>query len=190
MPPGHDRRQRRGDQRRVAGPRAGPLRRGQRGRRGRLPELLDLRHPWHDRAQAGQDRGREPVTIGSQADDHKAYCPGSHRISMRFTGDRGTGRLQGVQLFGHRHAEIAKRIDSAATAIFHGMTIDAVSDLVLVLHAPSAAPGKPSRWAPRPGRVTPGATNADFRTGGSGQRSGDFVADGASAHQGTGVTVA
>ena len=30
-----------------------------------------------------------------------------------------TGRLLGLQLFGHRHAEIAKRIDIAATAIFH-----------------------------------------------------------------------
>jgi len=33
---------------------------------------------------------------------------------MRFTGDRSTGRLLGVQLFGHRHAEVAKRIDVAA----------------------------------------------------------------------------
>ena len=37
---------------------------------------------------------------------------------MRVTGDRATGRLLGLQLFGHRHAEIAKRIDIAATAIF------------------------------------------------------------------------
>ena len=36
--------------------------------------------------------GFDPVTIGSEADDHKAYYPGSHRIHMRFTGDRATGR--------------------------------------------------------------------------------------------------
>ena len=65
----------------------------------------------HEATAAGFD----PVTVGSQADDHKAYYPGSHRITMRFTGDRGTGKLLGVQLFGHRHAEIAKRIDIAAT---------------------------------------------------------------------------
>ena len=29
-----------------------------------------------------------------------------------------------MQLFGHRHAEIAKRVDIAATAIFNGMTVD------------------------------------------------------------------
>jgi NADPH-dependent 2,4-dienoyl-CoA reductase/sulfur reductase-like enzyme len=90
----------------------------------------------HEAAAAGFD----PVTIGSEADDHKAYYPGSHRISMRFTGDRGTGRLLGVQLFGHRHAEIAKRIDIAATAIFHGMTIDAVSDLDLSYTPPLGSP--------------------------------------------------
>jgi NADPH-dependent 2,4-dienoyl-CoA reductase/sulfur reductase-like enzyme len=75
--------------------------------------------------------GFDPFTVESQADDHRAYYPGSHRIAMRVTGDRATGRLLGAQLFGHRHAEVAKRIDIAATAIFHGMTVDAMSDLDL-----------------------------------------------------------
>ena len=81
-----------------------------------------------------------PVTIGSEADDHKAYYPGSHRITMRVTGDRATGRLLGLQLFGHRHAEIAKRIDIAATAIFHGMTVDAIGDLDLSYTPPLGSP--------------------------------------------------
>ena len=84
--------------------------------------------------------GFDPVTIGSEADDHKAYYPGSHRITMRVTGDRATGRLLGVQLFGHRHAEIAKRIDIAATAIFSDMTVDAVSDLDLSYTPPLGSP--------------------------------------------------
>ncbi len=84
--------------------------------------------------------GFDPVTVGSEADDHKAYYPGSHRIQMRFTGDRTSGRLLGVQLFGHRCAEIAKRIDIAATAIFHHMTIDAVSDLDLSYTPPLGSP--------------------------------------------------
>ena len=90
----------------------------------------------HEAAAAGYD----PVTVSSEADDHKAYYPGSHRITMRFTGDRRTGRLLGVQLFGHRHAEIAKRIDIAATAIFHTMTADAVSDLDLSYTPPLGSP--------------------------------------------------
>ena len=84
--------------------------------------------------------GYGPVTVQSEADDHKAYYPGSHRISMRFTGDRVTGRLLGVQLFGHRHAEIAKRIDIAATAIFHNMTVDGLSDLDLSYTPPLGSP--------------------------------------------------
>jgi NADPH-dependent 2,4-dienoyl-CoA reductase/sulfur reductase-like enzyme len=84
--------------------------------------------------------GFDPVTVAAEADDHKAYYPGSHRITIRLTGDRVTGRLLGVQLFGHRHAEIAKRIDIAATAIFHGMTVDAVSDLDLSYTPPLGSP--------------------------------------------------
>jgi NADPH-dependent 2,4-dienoyl-CoA reductase/sulfur reductase-like enzyme len=84
--------------------------------------------------------GFDPVTVGSAADDHKAYYPGSHRITMRVTGDRTTGRLLGMQLFGHKDAEIAKRIDIAATAIFHGMSADAVSDLDLSYTPPLGSP--------------------------------------------------
>jgi len=90
----------------------------------------------HEATAAGFD----PVTAGSEADDHKAYYPGSHPIQMRVTGDRGTGRLLGAQLFGHRHAEIAKRIDIAAAAIFHHMTVDAVSDLDLSYTPPLGSP--------------------------------------------------
>jgi NADPH-dependent 2,4-dienoyl-CoA reductase/sulfur reductase-like enzyme len=92
------------------------------------------------RDHEAQAAGFDPITVGSEADDHKAYYPGSHRIQMRFTGDRTTGRLLGLQMFGHRHAEIAKRIDIAATAIFHNMTIDAVSDLDLSYTPPLGSP--------------------------------------------------
>ena len=84
--------------------------------------------------------GYNPVTAESQADDHKAYYPGSHRITMRITGDLTTGRLLGMQMFGHRHAEIAKRIDIAATAIFHDMTVDAIGDLDLSYTPPLGSP--------------------------------------------------
>jgi NADPH-dependent 2,4-dienoyl-CoA reductase/sulfur reductase-like enzyme len=90
----------------------------------------------HEAAAAGFD----PVTVGSEADDHKAYYPGSHKITMRVTGDRTTGRLLGMQLFGNKNAEIAKRIDIAATAIFHDMTVDAVSDLDLSYTPPLGSP--------------------------------------------------
>jgi NADPH-dependent 2,4-dienoyl-CoA reductase/sulfur reductase-like enzyme len=90
----------------------------------------------HEAAAAGFD----PVTVAFEADDHKAYYPGSHKIAMRFTGDRATGRLLGVQLFGHKNAEVAKRIDIAATAIYHGMTMDEISDLDLSYTPPLGSP--------------------------------------------------
>ncbi len=90
----------------------------------------------HEAVAAGFD----PVTIGSEADDHKAYYPGSHRIAMHFTGDTATGRLLGLQLFGHRHAEVAKRVDIGAAAIFHEMTVESISDLDLSYTPPLGSP--------------------------------------------------
>jgi NADPH-dependent 2,4-dienoyl-CoA reductase/sulfur reductase-like enzyme len=90
----------------------------------------------HEAAAAGFD----PVTTETQADDHKAYYPGSHRITLRVTGDRITGRLLGMQLSGHKDAGIAKRVDIAAAAIFHGMTVDEVSDLDLSYTPPLGSP--------------------------------------------------
>ncbi|HVX21298.1 MAG TPA: FAD-dependent oxidoreductase [Acidimicrobiales bacterium] len=90
----------------------------------------------HEAVAAGFD----PVTVEFEADDHKAYYPGSHRVRMRYTGDRQTGRLLGLQLFGHRHAEVAKRIDIAAAALFHEMTVDGLSDLDLSYTPPLGSP--------------------------------------------------
>jgi NADPH-dependent 2,4-dienoyl-CoA reductase/sulfur reductase-like enzyme len=92
----------------------------------------------HDQDSAAA--GYDPVTVQAEADDHKAYYPGSHRIRMRITGDRRTGQLLGLQLFGHRHAEIAKRVDIAATAIFNTMTVEAISDLDLSYTPPLGSP--------------------------------------------------
>jgi NADPH-dependent 2,4-dienoyl-CoA reductase/sulfur reductase-like enzyme len=84
--------------------------------------------------------GFDPLTVDFEGDDHKAYYPGSHRVRLRYTGDRATGRLLGLQIFGHRHAEIAKRVDIAATAIFAGLSVDAVNDLDLSYTPPLGSP--------------------------------------------------
>ena len=88
-------------------------------------------------AEAG---GYHPNSVDFEGDDHKAYYPGSHRIQMRYTGDRQTGQLLGVQLFGHRHAEVAKRIDIAATAIFSKLSVETVSELDLSYTPPLGSP--------------------------------------------------
>jgi hypothetical protein len=41
---------------------------------------------------------------------------------------------------GHKHAEIAKRIDIAATAIYNGMTVGDISDLDLSYTPPLCSP--------------------------------------------------
>jgi NADPH-dependent 2,4-dienoyl-CoA reductase/sulfur reductase-like enzyme len=91
----------------------------------------------HDEASSA---GYDPLTVEFEGDDHKAYYPGSHRVRLRYTGDRATGRLLGVQLFGHRHAEVAKRVDIAAAAIFSGLSVDAMSDLDLSYTPPLGSP--------------------------------------------------
>ena len=90
----------------------------------------------HEATTAGFD----PLTVPSEADDHKAYYPGSHTIAMRYTGDRGTGLLLGVQLVGRLGSEVAKRIDVAATAIFNQMTVDGISDLDVSYTPPLGSP--------------------------------------------------
>jgi NADPH-dependent 2,4-dienoyl-CoA reductase/sulfur reductase-like enzyme len=82
----------------------------------------------------------QPLTVASQADDHKAYYPGSHPIQMRYTADQRDGRLLGIQLLGHLGSEIAKRVDIVAAAIHNVMTIEEISDLDLSYTPPLGSP--------------------------------------------------
>jgi NADPH-dependent 2,4-dienoyl-CoA reductase/sulfur reductase-like enzyme len=84
--------------------------------------------------------GFDPRSVESDADDHKAYYPGAHSIRIRATADTATHRLLGVQMVGHKDAAVAKRIDIAATAIHHGMTIDELADLDLSYTPPLGSP--------------------------------------------------
>jgi NADPH-dependent 2,4-dienoyl-CoA reductase/sulfur reductase-like enzyme len=87
-----------------------------------------------------QAAGFEPVTVGSVEYDHKAYYPGAHQLHLRITGDHRTGRLLGAQLLGDHRAEVAKRIDIPATALFHHMTVDGLSELDLSYTPPFGSP--------------------------------------------------
>jgi NADPH-dependent 2,4-dienoyl-CoA reductase/sulfur reductase-like enzyme len=92
------------------------------------------------RDQEAAAAGFDPVTVGSAELDHKAYYPGAHQLHLRITGDRHTGRLLGAQLVGNHHAEVAKRIDIPATALFHAMTVDGLSELDLSYTPPFGSP--------------------------------------------------
>jgi NADPH-dependent 2,4-dienoyl-CoA reductase/sulfur reductase-like enzyme len=84
--------------------------------------------------------GYRPVSTTSSPDDHKAYYPGAQPISIRITGDASSGQLLGAQLIGPRGTETAKRVDTYAAALFHGMTIDQLSELDLSYTPPLGSP--------------------------------------------------
>jgi NADPH-dependent 2,4-dienoyl-CoA reductase/sulfur reductase-like enzyme len=103
-------------------------------------DVVTARTGLRDHEARSADAGWTPVTTASAPDDHKAYYPGATPIAVRVTGDTGTGRLLGAQLVGRRSAEISKRVDTYATALFHGMTVDDISDLDLSYTPPLGSP--------------------------------------------------
>jgi NADPH-dependent 2,4-dienoyl-CoA reductase/sulfur reductase-like enzyme len=86
------------------------------------------------------EAGFDPVTIDHEAWDHKVYYPGATPIRIRITGDRKTHQLLGAQIAGRYGAEVSKRIDILATAIFNEMTVDSLSHLDLSYTPPLSSP--------------------------------------------------
>ncbi|MFF7647399.1 FAD-dependent oxidoreductase [Streptomyces canus] len=103
-------------------------------------DLVAARTGLREHEALAADRGWTPVTTASAPDDHKAYYPGTTPISARITGDSGSGLLLGAQIVGRRTAEISKRVDTYATALFHGMSVDGISDLDLSYTPPLGSP--------------------------------------------------
>ena len=89
----------------------------------------------------------DPATVGSVVNDHKAYYPGAVPLHIRLTGDRRTGRLLGGQILGNRRAEISKRIDIVATALFQDASVEYLNDLDLSYTPPFSSPWDPVQMA-------------------------------------------
>ena len=92
------------------------------------------------REHEAQSADLDPVTTQTAPDDHKAYYPGARPIAIRVTGDKRSGLLLGAQLVGPRGAEVAKRVDTYATALFHRMTVDDLNQLDLSYTPPLGSP--------------------------------------------------
>ena len=90
-------------------------------------------------SRTGRSPGHHIFSRPCRRGDHSAAA-GNATARHTVTGDAHTGRLLGAQLVGHRGAEIAKRIDILAGALFHDMTVDAVSDLDLSYTSPLGSP--------------------------------------------------
>jgi hypothetical protein len=91
--------------------------------------------------------------------------PEPTRLRARVAGDLQTGRLLGAQLIRAWRAEVSKRIDVFATALFHGMRVDEVSDLDLSYTPPLSSPWDPVQvacqaWSADDNGITTGRHNA------------------------------
>ena len=104
----------------------------------------------------------DPITVGLEANDHKAYYPGAVVLRTHLTGDRRTGRLLGGQIRQSKSREI-QRIDIIATAIFQDASVDYLNDLDLSYTPPFAAHGIRSRWRPRLGAHNSRSSLVRFR---------------------------
>jgi len=91
--------------------------------------------------------GFDPITVAATANDHKAYYPGAVPLHILVTGDRATGRLLGAQILGNRKAEISKRIDIVAAALFHNTSVEELNDLDLSYTPPFSSPWDPVQMA-------------------------------------------
>lgn len=95
------------------------------------------------RQEEARSAGLNAATTELACWDHKAYYPGAERLHLRVTGDPGSGKLLGAQIVGHWKSEVAKRIDIFATALFHEMSLDELSDLDLSYTPPLGSPWDP-----------------------------------------------
>ena len=66
---------------------------------------------------------------------------------MRMIGDLECGRLLGAQIVGDRKAEISKRIDIVAAALFHEAQVEDLNDLDLSYTPPFSSPWDPVQMA-------------------------------------------
>lgn len=92
------------------------------------------------RNTSAQEAGFDPCTTEVETWDHTLYYPGAHEMRIRVTGDRRSGRLLGAQIVGHWQAQVSKRIDIFAAALFAGLRVDEINDLDLSYTPPLGSP--------------------------------------------------
>ena len=89
------------------------------------------------------EAGFDPLTVKLETWDHKVYYPGASLLHICLTGDRKTNRLLGAQMIGSYRAEVSKRIDILATALFNGMTVESLNHIDLSYTPPLSSPWDP-----------------------------------------------
>ncbi len=77
------------------------------------------------------------VTVTVRSGTRAGYFPGTQRMTVKMAAERHTGRLLGAQIVGNEGS--AKRIDTAATALWNRMTVEEMTALDLA-YAPPFSP--------------------------------------------------
>jgi NADPH-dependent 2,4-dienoyl-CoA reductase/sulfur reductase-like enzyme len=90
------------------------------------------------RTAEAAELGFDPVSAVIEASTRAHYFPGSGDIHVKVIADRGTGRLLGCQIVGLAEGA-GKRIDAAAVAMWHELTVEEVTNLDLA-YAPPFSP--------------------------------------------------
>jgi NADPH-dependent 2,4-dienoyl-CoA reductase/sulfur reductase-like enzyme len=81
--------------------------------------------------------GFDYITVTIRSGTKAMYFPGTQRLTVKMTAERHTGRLLGTQIVGSQGS--AKRIDTAATALWNHMTVEELTALDLA-YAPPFSP--------------------------------------------------
>jgi NADPH-dependent 2,4-dienoyl-CoA reductase/sulfur reductase-like enzyme len=89
------------------------------------------------------EAGFQPLSIGKELWDHKAYYPGAKKLIVQLTGDRESGRLLGAQILGPYGAEISKRIDILAAGLYAGLNVQDLPEMDLSYTPPLSSPWDP-----------------------------------------------
>jgi NADPH-dependent 2,4-dienoyl-CoA reductase/sulfur reductase-like enzyme len=89
------------------------------------------------RTAEAEEVGLDVVSQTIESTTRAGYYPGAAALTVKVIAERSTGRLVGVQIIGREDA--GKRIDAAAVAVWHGMTVAEVANLDLG-YAPPFAP--------------------------------------------------
>ena len=97
--------------------------------------------------RAAAEAGFDAVAATIDGTTKAGYFADAERVTVRMTAERGTGRLLGAQILGG--GTVAKRIDTVATAITAGMTVEQVADLDLAYAPPFSSVWDPVAVAAR-----------------------------------------
>mgnify|MGYP000482835393 CR=1 FL=1 len=97
--------------------------------------------------EKAQENMIEVVSAEIDTWDHKIYYSPAYELKIKVIADKNSRRIIGAQILGNINAEVSKRIDIFASAIYNEMTIKEFSNLDLSYTPPLSSPWDPVQMA-------------------------------------------